>query len=87
MRKFVFGLLFLGLLSVSALAITADKLNEANEILTQMDSKISELREYVQVARDGSIRNITLTAQQRQNLRDKYDTAKQELVTLFNQLP
>jgi len=81
-------ILFLSLTLVSSsYAITEEQLNAADDILRQMDSKISVLRGYVQVAARGKVRGITLTAGQKNTLKDSYTDEKSELTTLFNQLP
>jgi len=87
MKKLFLSFLIILSLIIPTFAITIDQLNQAEDILRQMDSKISQLREYVQIARDGKIRDITLTATQRQELQNKYLAEKAELVTLYNQLP
>lgn len=87
MKKIIFTILILGLLVLPTFAISIEELNQANEILTQMDSKIAQLRGYVQVAAQGKTGDITLTAEQREELKDKYLAEKAELVALYQQLP
>ena len=87
MKKLIIGLLLFILLTIPAFAITVEELNTAEDILRQMDSKISVLRGYVQIARDGKIQEITLTETQKQELKNKYLAEKKELVDLYNQLP
>ena len=83
-------LLILGLMLVGmpmAQAITPVELQQADDTLRQMDSKISILRGYVQMAARGTVEGITLTSAQKQDLKDLYLAEKGDLVTLFNTLP
>ena len=86
-KKIILSILLVGLLVIPTFAITVEELNKAEYILTQMDNKIATLREYVQIARDGKIQGIILTATQKEELKQKYLTEKAELVTLYQQLP
>ena len=87
MKKLIFTIFILTLLVLPSFAITVEQLDQANEILTQMDRKIAQLRGYVQIARDGKVGEIILTAAQKQELKDRYLNEKAELVALYNQLP
>ena len=70
-----------------AFAITNQQLDDAEIILREMDSKISILRGYVQEASRGKIGSITLTDEQKQELKDKYLAEKDELRDLYQLLP
>lgn len=89
MKKLIYGLIAVSLIMIplSTFAITPTQLEQAEDTLRQMDSKISVLRGYVQIAYRGTSEDITLTSTQIQDLKDKYLLEKAELVTLYNQLP
>jgi len=86
MKKLILIIICLILL-IPCFAITPEQLEQADNILRQMDSKISVLRGYVQIAQRGTVEGITLTTEQKQELKNKYLTEKEELVNLYNQLP
>ena len=69
--KKIFLILFLLLLPILASAISVEQLDQANEVLTQMAGKISQLRNYVQLAKDGKMGEVTLTIAQRQDFIDR----------------
>lgn len=87
MKRFLPSLLVFLLITIPCMAITPEELQQAEETLRQMDSKISVLRGYVQQAYNGVVEGITLTTGQKQDLRDKYLAEKSELVDLYQQLP
>lgn len=87
MKKIVLILLFLTLMITSCFAITPEQLDQAEETLRQMDGKIAQLRGYVQRARSGMVEDITLTPEQKQELKNRYLNEKADLVDLYNQLP
>jgi len=86
MKTLILTLLFC-LITTSAFAVTQEQLQEAAAILSEIDSKVTVLRGYVQTALAGEIKGIALTLSQRQNLKNKYLAEKADLVTLYNLLP
>jgi len=69
------------------MAITQEQLGEAEQLLNQMADKCAALRMYVLRAFDGIIEGVTLTVEQKQELKDKYLNGKSELQNLYAQLP
>lgn len=88
MRCTILVLVFFLLTAFPAFAeITQEQLREADNILCEMDDKISILRGYVQMAMEGMVQGVTLTSDQKETLKDNYTNEKSELTTLYNQLP
>lgn len=69
------------------MAITQEQLEQAEQLLSQMADKADALKGYVQRAFVGIIEGVTLTAEQKQELKDKYLNGKSELQSLYSQLP
>jgi len=69
------------------MAITQEELEQAEQLLSQMTDKADALKRIVQQASDGIVEGITLTADQKQQLKDKYLNEKSELQNLYSQLP
>ena len=86
-RITVLAILITFLTVSSAFAITDQELQNADNTLRQMDSKISVLRGYVQEALAGKIGSITLTTGQKDELRQKYIDEKSQLRDLYLTLP
>lgn len=88
MNKFVvLALLVFFVAPTSVFAVTDQQLQDADNTLRQMDSKISVLRGYVQEALVGKIGSITLTTGQKDELRQKYIDEKSQLRDLYLTLP
>lgn len=68
-------------------AINPNQLVDAENTLRQINGKVDEMREFVQVSERGKSGRVVLTGQQRVDFRNNYDTAKTELQTLVNSLP
>ena len=69
------------------MAIIQEELEQAEQLLSQMTDKADALKRIVQQASDGIVEGITLTADQKQQLKDKYLNEKSELQNLYSQLP
>ncbi len=87
MKKLILVVLLSLAFTIPCMAITPEQLKQAEETLRQMDGKISVLRGYVQQAYNGVVEGITLTIEQKQELKSKYIAEKSGLVDLYNQLP
>ncbi len=86
MKKLILVALLI-LIPLSTFAIDQDKLADARNTFEQMKYEIQELIDIVNLASSSNIREITLTAGQKQTLRDAYDNNKRNLVTLYQELP
>ena len=87
MRKIFIVLLLSLFVVVPAGAITSEELLEAENTLHQIRLKTDEMLRYVQIAYEGDVEGITLTTEQKQDLKDNYSSAKTELEALVDSLP
>lgn len=86
MKKLISFLIII-LFCTNAYAITGDQLIETKKTLYQIMQKINQIIFYVDLVMEGKIREIDLTAEQKQKLLNLYETKKSEIQELYQQLP
>ena len=87
MKRFIVSAILITWLVVPpAHALTKQQWEEANEVLDQMQSKISEMRGYTHMGEHRKAGGMDLVPSQLQSLENKYKIKKAELVDLCNQL-
>ncbi len=89
MKKLIYVSIALSLMLVLpfAFAIDQEELTDAIDTLYQMEHEVGELIDILNLAQQSNIREIILTPEQKQALRDAYDSKKGNLVTLYKELP